>query len=165
MSSPWSAQISPLYDMERVGREDLLHSQVQSLEPQVYITEGHYEDHCEDVVEYVRRGGGLVIAGHAWFWASTAQDKGKCVLKTHPGNRIVTHFGIAFTRNTIEKQISIAPVQTRSIPSPFHLHQVVKMEQGAVAEDILHHELIRQMAELSTEKQFEDFLQLFSIIS
>ena len=162
--NPLERPNQPFDDMERVGREDLLHSQAQSPEPQVYITEGHYEDHCEDVVEYVRRGGGLVIAGHAWFWASQ-KDKGECILKTHPGNKIVTLFGIAFTRNTIKKQILTSPVRTISSPSPFHLHQVVKMEQGAVTEDILHRELIRDMDELRTEKQFEDFLQLISIIS
>ena len=156
--NPLERPKQPFDDMERVGRENLLQSQAESPEPQVYITEAHYEDHWEEVVEYVRRGGGLIIAGHAWFWAQN-QDKAECVLKNHPGNKIVTHFGIAYTRYTIKQQHSIAPIQTITSPSPFHLHKIVKMEQEVVTvKDV---ELMREMDQVRTQKQFEDFFATF----
>ena len=65
--NPWHRHLKqPFDDMKSVCRQFLLDFQEISMEPQVYITEGHYDDYREDVIEYVRRGGGLVIAGHAW---------------------------------------------------------------------------------------------------
>ena len=88
--NPWHRHLKPPFDdMKTVCRQFLLDYQEISLEPQVYITEGHYDDYREDVVEYVRRGGGLVIAGHAWFWTSQRGCGDPCMFKTHPGNKII----------------------------------------------------------------------------
>merc|ERR1711963_279317 len=159
--NPWHQHLKqPFDDMNQVGRQNLLDFQEQVEEPQVYITEGHYDDHGENVVEYVRRGGGLIIGGHAWFWTSQRRHD-QCMFKTHPGNRIITHFGIAFTRHAVEGQVSRVPIPTLTSTSGLHLHQLVKMREGSIFElqtDVLHNELKWWPDQLRTENQFEDIL-------
>ena len=157
--NPWDRHLKqPFDDMKSVCRQFLLHYQEISLEPLVYITEGHYDDYREDVVEYVRRGGGLVIAGHAWFWTSQRRREDPCMFKTHPGNKIISHFGIAFTRHAVERNVSELPIPTLTTPSRFHLHQAVKLEQRATANDLLHEEMIWCADQLRTEQQFKDII-------
>ena len=156
--NPWHRQLKqPFDDMKSVCRQFLLDFQEISSEPQVYITEGHYDDYREDVVEYVRRGGGLVIAGHAWFWTSQGR-RNQCMFKIHPGNKIISHFGIAFTRYAVEKNVSVVAIPTLTTPSRFHLHQAVKLEQRATADDVLHQEMIWCADQLRTEQQFKDII-------
>ena len=155
---PWHRHLKkPFDDMNSVGRRYLLGSQERYPGPQVYITEGHYDDHGEDVVEYVRRGGGLIIAGHAWFWTSQGR-RDQCIFKIHPGNKIISHFGIALTRYAVEGNVSKVPIPTLTTPSRFHLHQAVKLEQRATADDVLHQELIWCADQLRTEEQFKDII-------
>ena len=157
--NPWHRHLKqPFDDMESVCRQFLLHYQEISLEPLVYITEGHYDDFREDVVEYVRRGGGLVIAGHAWFWTSQRRREDPCMFKTHSGNKIISHFGIAFTRHAVERNVSELPIPTLTTPSRFHLHQAVKLEQRATANDLLHQEMLWSADQLRTEHQFKDII-------
>jgi len=159
--NPWHRHLKqPFDDMNQVGRQSLLDFQEQVEEAQVYITEGHYDDHGENVVEYVRRGGGLIIGGHAWFWTSQQRHE-QCMFKSHPGNKIITHFGIAFTRHAVEDQVSRVPIPTLTSTSRVHLHQLVKIRQRSVAEfqtDVLHDDLKRSAGQLRTENQFEDIL-------
>merc|ERR1711963_263405 len=156
--NPWHRHLKqPFDDMANVCRQFLLDFQEICLEPQMYITEGHYDDYREDVIEYVRRGGGLVIAGHAWFWTSQGR-RNECMFKTHPGNKIVSHFGIVFTRNAVETEVSKVPIPTVTTPSLFHLHQAVKLERRATASDFLHEELIWCADQLRTEEHFKDII-------
>ena len=60
--------------MTMFTRNNLAESQEEVAGPHVYVTDGHYTYLAEQVVEYVRRGGNLLLAGQAWFWASQ-QDK------------------------------------------------------------------------------------------
>ena len=59
------------------------------------------DDHCHHVLDYVRSGGGLIVAGHAWLWAQHNPDL--CDITQHPGNKIITHFGIAFSSFVIDE--------------------------------------------------------------
>ena len=72
----------------------------------VYITEGHYEDHADHLMDYVRNGGGLIIGGHAWWWGTNdidVVDGRKCSLLEHPGNKIISRAGIVFSREGIQQ--------------------------------------------------------------
>ena len=64
-----------------------------------YITHGHREDHADHLMEYVRNGGGLIIGGHAWHWAS--QNENACYLLEHPGNKIISRAGIVFSKDRV----------------------------------------------------------------
>jgi len=161
--NPWRNLKPPFDDMNSVGRQYLLGFQKLSTGPQVYITEGHYDDHKEDVIEYVRRGGGLIIAGHAWFWTSQGR-RDQCVFKNHPGNKIISHFGIAFTRHSVERDVSLVPIPTLTTPSRFHLHCAIKLQNGWTTDphrwDVLRQELIWSADQLRTEEQFKDIIAI-----
>ena len=105
--NPWRRMTYPFNTtMMVVNRDQLVQHQANHPAARhVYITEGHYDDHADQVVNYVKNGGGLIIAGHAWFWASQ-RGRQECVLLNHPGNRIVTHFGIAFSRDCVEGRVA-----------------------------------------------------------
>ena len=150
----------PFDDMNIVGRQHLLGFQkLNPHQPQVYITEGHYDDDGANVVEYVRRGGSLIIAGHAWFWTQEGR-RNECVFKNHPGNKIISHFGIAFTRNWVTREVSLVPIPTFTIKSHFHLHQAVKLEQNETLNDKLHLELMWCSGLLGKEPEFQDIIAL-----
>ena len=90
----------PPFDVTYVDRNDI------NQEHPVYITEGHYEDHADHLMEYVRNGGGLIIGGHAWWWASNDIDivaGQKCSMLEHPGNKIIARAGIVFSREGIQQ--------------------------------------------------------------
>lgn len=73
----------------------LTRKQLLSDEVPVFITDGHSDDDADVVLEYVRKGGGLIIGGHAWQWGQT--NHGSDVFQQHPGNRITSHMGIVFS--------------------------------------------------------------------
>ena len=108
--NPWQFKTRPFPDMAFVRREQLLQYQEHHPQPQVFITEGHYDDHAEEVLAYVKNGGGLIVAGHAWFWASQ-RGRQECVLLNHPGNKITVPFGIAFSRAAVPRQVAEQTIQ------------------------------------------------------
>ena len=67
----------------------------------VYITEGHYDDQADQLMDHVKAGGGLIVGGHAWLWSLHA-GQNVCSLMEHPGNKIIVRSGIAFSRDAIE---------------------------------------------------------------
>ena len=162
--NPWRNLRPPFDDMNSVGRQHLLGFQELSTGPQVYITEGHYDDHGEDVIEYVRRGGGLIIAGHAWFWTSQGRQD-QCVFKIHPGNKIISLFGIAFTRHSVERDVSLVPVPTLTTPSRFYLHHAINFQNEWTnhpdRRNVLCQELMWSADVLRTEEQFKDIIAIY----
>ncbi|CAI9597564.1 unnamed protein product, partial [Staurois parvus] len=59
----------------------------------VYCCTSYTDKDAEDMLEFVAEGGGLLIAGQAWYWASV--NPGKDVLIDYPGNKIINQFGIS----------------------------------------------------------------------
>ena len=110
--NPWHRLTRPFDSMLMAGRDKLSQYQTHHPGPHVYITEGHYDDHADQVIAFVRNGGGLIIAGHAWFWASQQGDQ-QSVLLNHPGNKITTHFGIAFSGEPVDERVVRSAVLTR----------------------------------------------------
>ena len=85
----------------------------------IFITEGHYEDHADHLMEYVRDGGGLIIGGHAITWAANDADviqRSKCSILEYPGNKIVARAGIAFSRMAIPAANSLHYIPGLSLP-------------------------------------------------
>lgn len=65
----------------------------------VYCTHAYDDAQAEELVQFVKRGGGLLIGGQAWFWAS--QHDAEKVLFDFPGNRVTSVAGVYFTGNTV----------------------------------------------------------------
>ncbi|KAL1777550.1 TRPM8 channel-associated factor 3-like [Sigmodon hispidus] len=61
----------------------------------VYCTDAYSDTLTEELVQFMKRGGGLLIGGQAWHWASQhGSDK---VLSSFPGNQVTSVAGIYFT--------------------------------------------------------------------
>lgn len=59
----------------------------------VYCCTSHSDDEVEKIRKFVAEGGGLLIGGQAWYWAS--QNKGKAAVAAYPGNKILNGLGIS----------------------------------------------------------------------
>ncbi|XP_029115944.1 TRPM8 channel-associated factor homolog [Scleropages formosus] len=80
----------------------------------VFCCDAYDDEQAEELVEFVRRGGGLLIAGQAWHWSSLHEEKD--VLKWFPGNKIIGHTGIFFTEMSGENGIFRVPDDVPQIP-------------------------------------------------
>ncbi|XP_075756447.1 TRPM8 channel-associated factor 2 isoform X2 [Pelodiscus sinensis] len=69
----------------------------------VYCTNAYDDTQTEELVQFVKGGGGLLIGGQAWYWAS--QHGVEKVLFQFPGNRVTSVAGVYFTGNTVEPGI------------------------------------------------------------
>ena len=71
-----------------------------------------------ELIQFVKRGGGLLIGGQAWYWAS--QHDSDKVLSEFPGNQVTSVAGVYFTdtygdkgRFKVSKKVPKIPVQVR----------------------------------------------------
>ncbi|XP_032829879.2 TRPM8 channel-associated factor 2 [Petromyzon marinus] len=73
---------------------------------------------AQELHEFVAEGGGLMIGGHAWLWAS--KNPGKSVLTENPGNKIVNKFGISILGAGISGG-SFTPITLKEGTAPFNV--------------------------------------------
>ncbi|XP_074535866.1 TRPM8 channel-associated factor homolog [Halichoeres trimaculatus] len=78
----------------------------------VYVTTAYSDDHAAEIQDFVAEGGGLVIGGHAWYWAQTNQ--GKNVVKDFPGNRILNKMGLTLLGGTIKGGVFKTPEPSKA---------------------------------------------------
>lgn len=125
----------------------------------VYITEGHYEDHADHLIEYVKNGGGLIVGGRAWWWGMNDMDVvngQKCSLLEHPGNKIISKAGIVFSRegiqqNTIEFLVDNVPALKYSL---YYALKACILRPSSIMRQYIFDELLKRT-------EYED-LQIFS---
>lgn len=41
----------------------------------VFVCTAYSDNHANEIQDFVAEGGGLLIGGHAWYWAQTYQGK------------------------------------------------------------------------------------------
>ncbi|XP_043932884.1 TRPM8 channel-associated factor homolog isoform X2 [Protopterus annectens] len=58
----------------------------------VYCCTSYSDSNSDKIHEFVAEGGGLLIGGHAWWWAYS--NTGKDAIAEYPGNKILNKFGI-----------------------------------------------------------------------
>uniref|UniRef100_A0A8C5TD92 Peptidase M60 domain-containing protein n=1 Tax=Malurus cyaneus samueli TaxID=2593467 RepID=A0A8C5TD92_9PASS len=59
----------------------------------VYCCSSYSDRDAEKIHAFVAEGGGLLVGGQAWYWAS--QNSGKAAVAEYPGNRILNRFGLS----------------------------------------------------------------------
>jgi hypothetical protein len=131
--------------------------------PSVYITEGHYDDNADNLLNYVRNGGGLIVGGHAWFWAD--KNPNKCLLLNHPGNKFLSKFGITFSGSFIDYKEAKFPIKTAEIPSImdsyyFFAQLRAKGINYRKPDENLYDEFYMFMNDLKDFDQFHEILKL-----
>nr|XP_027799203.1 TRPM8 channel-associated factor 2 [Marmota flaviventris] len=65
----------------------------------VYCCKAYSDKEAKELQEFVAEGGGLMIGGQAWWWAS--QNPGRSALAAFPGNVILNCFGLSILPRTL----------------------------------------------------------------
>ncbi|NXU49067.1 TCAF factor, partial [Turnix velox] len=66
----------------------------------VYCMDAYDSTQAKDLVDFIKGGGGLLVGGQAWYWAS--QHGKEKVLFEFPGNQVTSVAGVYFTGNVGE---------------------------------------------------------------
>ncbi|XP_017591324.1 PREDICTED: TRPM8 channel-associated factor 2 [Corvus brachyrhynchos] len=80
----------------------------------VFCMDAYDSSQAKGVVEFVKGGGGLLVGGQAWYWASR-HGKEK-VLFEFPGNQVTSVAGVYFTGNAVEKGVFKVAKKIPKIP-------------------------------------------------
>ena len=136
---------------------------------------------ASEIHEFVAAGGGLLMSGHAWHWASVNKDKN--MLLDCPANIILNTLGVTMTASTANK--NEYPVQlppqgynfrdfihsmqksnatdfsglVSAVPDPGTAYQRIKQDctlfaNMARTDDLLHHSALRQMRQVFDNVDF-----------
>ncbi|XP_026577756.1 TRPM8 channel-associated factor 2 [Pseudonaja textilis] len=80
----------------------------------VFCRDAYDDVQADDLVQFVKRGGGLLIGGQAWNWSS--QHGKEAVLVRFPGNLVTSVAGVYFTGNVGENGVFSVPEKIPKIP-------------------------------------------------
>ncbi|XP_069853049.1 TRPM8 channel-associated factor 2-like [Dipodomys merriami] len=91
----------------------------------VYCTNAYSDTLPEKLVQFMKRGGGVLTGGQAWYWASQhGRDK---VLSTFPGNRVTGVAGVHFT--DVYGDVGHFKVSKKVPKIPLHVRCGVELRQ------------------------------------
>ncbi|XP_032907440.1 TRPM8 channel-associated factor 2 isoform X2 [Catharus ustulatus] len=80
----------------------------------VFCMDAYDSSQAKGIVDFVKAGGGLLVGGQAWYWAS--QHGKENVLFEFPGNQVTSVAGVYFTGNAVEKGIFKVAKKIPKIP-------------------------------------------------
>ncbi|XP_040902035.1 TRPM8 channel-associated factor homolog [Toxotes jaculatrix] len=75
----------------------------------VFVCTAYSDDHAEEIQDFVAEGGGLLIGGHAWYWA-----------QTHRRNKILNKMGLSLMEATINEGSYKAPAPSQAMKDTLH---------------------------------------------
>ncbi|XP_043974773.1 TRPM8 channel-associated factor homolog [Gambusia affinis] len=78
-----------------------------SKELSVFVCTAYTDMDAEVIQNFVVEGGGLLIGGHAWYWAST--HIGQNPMRDFSGNKILSKMGLSLLTETITADVYKAP--------------------------------------------------------
>ncbi|KAL4659573.1 hypothetical protein GN956_G3710 [Arapaima gigas] len=73
----------------------------------VYCCSSYSDAQAEEIHCFVAEGGGLLMAGHAWWWSY--QHPGQNSFTCYPGNKILNRLGISILTSTVDQKLYNAP--------------------------------------------------------
>uniref|UniRef100_A0A668T337 Peptidase M60 domain-containing protein n=1 Tax=Oreochromis aureus TaxID=47969 RepID=A0A668T337_OREAU len=89
----------------------------------VFVCEAYISEHLEEIKNFVAEGGGLLIGGHAWYWAQT--HVGQNPLTEFPGNKILNQMGLSLLGATIGGGTYKALVPSQAIKDSYHFRHLL----------------------------------------
>ncbi|XP_034557855.1 TRPM8 channel-associated factor homolog [Notolabrus celidotus] len=95
----------------------------------VFVCRSNSDDHAGDIQDYVAEGGGLVVAGHAWYWSQV--NRGKNPLTDFPGNHVLNKMGLTLLASTIKGDLFKAPDPSKAKDN-YHFRQMLRRFAGHV---------------------------------
>ncbi|OCT96402.1 hypothetical protein XELAEV_18014079mg [Xenopus laevis] len=128
----------------------------------VFCTNGYDGHQAEEIISFVREGGGLLIGAQAWHWSYSHKEN---VLHHFPGNKIVCVCGVHFTSDygekgdfSVTKNMPQVPLYTEydfSVDQRFLLNGVSQLDISgpSVPSDLLLHGALSFAVGLSENKQ------------
>lgn len=96
----------------------------------VFVCTAYSDDHAEEIQNFVAEGGGLLIGGHAWYWAQT--HHGKNPMTDFSGNKILNKMGLSLLASTIEAGQYKAPVPSQAVKDAYHFRDSLRRFAGHV---------------------------------
>uniref|UniRef100_A0A3Q2USD0 Peptidase M60 domain-containing protein n=1 Tax=Haplochromis burtoni TaxID=8153 RepID=A0A3Q2USD0_HAPBU len=106
----------------------------------VFVCTAYITEHLEEIQNFVAEGGGLLIGGHAWWWAHS--NAGKNVLTEFSGNKILNQMGLSLLGATIGGGSYKAPVPSQAIKDSYHFRHLLNRFAAHVTtgEELSQHE-------------------------
>ncbi|XP_059389377.1 TRPM8 channel-associated factor homolog isoform X2 [Carassius carassius] len=89
----------------------------------VYVCTSYSDAQCAEIQDFVAEGGGLMIGGHAWYWAQT--HCGCNVMTDYAGNRILNKMGLCLLDNTLCGGVYKAPEIENRCKEVYHFRSML----------------------------------------
>ncbi|XP_036392743.1 TRPM8 channel-associated factor homolog [Megalops cyprinoides] len=96
----------------------------------VYVCTSYSDAHAADIQEFVAEGGGLLIGGHAWYWAQT--QSGRNAMTEYPGNHILNKMGFSILGATLNAGLYPAPQPAKACSEAYHFRRMLQNFTGHV---------------------------------
>ncbi|XP_028275278.1 TRPM8 channel-associated factor homolog isoform X2 [Parambassis ranga] len=106
----------------------------------VFVCTAYSDEHVQEIQEFVAEGGGLLIGGHAWYWAQT--HHGQNPMTDFSGNKILNKMGLSLLGKIIGEGSYKAPVPSQAIKDTYHFRHLLHRFAGHVSEgeELTEHE-------------------------
>lgn len=119
----------------------------------VFVCTAYSDQHKEEIQAFVAEGGGLLVGGHAWYWAATHHDQNP--MTDFPGNKILNKMGLSVLTETIPSGLYDAPVPNQAMSSNFHFRQLLKRFVGHIIQgEELSNQEQQQLKKLGEESAY-----------
>uniref|UniRef100_A0A3P8UGE9 Peptidase M60 domain-containing protein n=1 Tax=Amphiprion percula TaxID=161767 RepID=A0A3P8UGE9_AMPPE len=98
----------------------------------VFVCTAHSNEHVKEIQDFVAEGGGLLIGGHAWYWAQT--HHGQNPMTDFTGNKILNKMGLSLLEKIIWEGSYKATVPSQAIKKTYHFRHLLHRFAGHVSE-------------------------------
>ncbi|XP_030600029.1 TRPM8 channel-associated factor homolog [Archocentrus centrarchus] len=99
----------------------------------VFVCTAYITEQLEEIQNFVAEGGGLLIGGHAWWWAQT--HDGQNVLTEFSGNKLLNKMGLSVLGSTIGGGSYKAPEPSKAIKDTYHFRHLLNRLAANVTTD------------------------------
>ncbi|XP_034404038.1 LOW QUALITY PROTEIN: TRPM8 channel-associated factor homolog [Cyclopterus lumpus] len=89
----------------------------------VFVCTAYGDAHVEEIQQFVAEGGGLLIGGHAWYWAQSRPGENE--ITNFPGNKILNAMGLSLLKKTVGAGLYKAPVPSKAIKDSYHFRHLL----------------------------------------
>ncbi|XP_066522118.1 TRPM8 channel-associated factor homolog isoform X2 [Hoplias malabaricus] len=100
----------------------------------VFVCTSYSDAQSQEIQEFVAEGGGLLIGGHAWYWAQSNPNRN--VMTDCPGNRILNKMGLCIMGNTLSSGVYKAHQETEqgTTSQAYHFRDLLQRFAGHVTQ-------------------------------
>ncbi|XP_076000035.1 TRPM8 channel-associated factor homolog [Genypterus blacodes] len=96
----------------------------------VFVCTAYSDAHVEEIQSFVAEGGGLLIGGHAWYWAQT--NPGENPMTAFAGNKILNKMGLSLLKDIVPVGSYKAPDPNPAIINGYHFRHLLRRFAGHV---------------------------------